>query len=79
MKIAFLECLYDDPYKILKVLINLYLINLKNCSLRTLNLDETLQVVKSITCDFFPFFLNEINFIFKIFDPNNIYKENILP
>jgi hypothetical protein len=42
MKTEFLECLNQDPYKIFKIMINLYLRNLKDFKVRTLNIDETL-------------------------------------
>jgi hypothetical protein len=56
----------------------MYLRNLKDFKIRTLNLDETLQITSSMEKDFFPFFLNELNYIFKIFDPKNVFKNDIL-
>jgi hypothetical protein len=43
-----------------------------------MSLDETLQITSSLDEEFFPFFLNEISYIFKIFDPKNIYKNDVL-
>ena len=42
-------------------------------------MDETLQITSSMDDNFFPFFKNEINYIFKIFDPKNIFKNDVLP
>ena len=59
-------------------MINLYLRNLKDFKVRTLNLDETLQITSSMDKIFFPFFLNELNYVFKIFDPKNVFKNDVL-
>ncbi len=60
-------------------MINLYLRNLKEFKIRTMSMDETLQITSSMDENFFPFFKNEINYIFKIFDPKNIFKNDVLP
>ena len=60
-------------------MINLYLRNLKEFKIRTMSMDETLQITSSMDDNFFPFFKNEINYIFKIFDPKNIFKNDVLP